>query len=57
MKASRDYCPKGWQHKHSFHDYSYWSGKHPRCSKCGWEDKTRVLKEYEKDDNKDKRSS
>ena len=29
--------------KHSLWDYTYWGSKYPKCSKCGWEDKTREL--------------
>ena len=39
-KFNQDTC------KHSLWDYTYWGNKHPTCSRCGFEDKTRDLTEY-----------
>jgi len=41
LKPRRDYCPRSYNHKHSFNDYTYWGTKHPMCDYCSYRDTTR----------------
>jgi len=55
IEPRADYCPKNKSHTHSFHDYTYWGSKHPKCSRCGYEDKTRILNKGKTDDHQGNR--
>ena len=50
LTPSRDFCTGTYGSKHRFEDYTYWGSDHPKCDFCGYEDKTRVLKGYDNED-------